>query len=333
MQILILTFMMLGCFLGAGFVSGREIASYFSRFGEYSILAIILAGILLFVLIYFFLWLSNRTNAFYKFIAFYFGKFGNIINVLFALSLFILTSSMIAGSMSIADAFHCSPYLFAILTIVCSYLIVVGNEKLISKINVILVPIIIITIVAVYGIEFDVNVGYGNLFLSLFQSVNYVLINIVTLGLYILQIGHKYSGRQKLFAAILTSGIITILMLICNSEIIGNNLVDDAMPMLTLSNNISSVLGILSGVMIWCALLTTIVSCVYLLANYLHSFIRNYKLCVFIILLAGLMCSVFGFSFIVNYIYAIIGVVGLVLVLTVAKKEKEIFIAKISKKN
>ena len=54
MKIIFMTVLILGSFLGAGFVSGREIASYFSVFGKYSWIGVIIAILLIFGLLYLF---------------------------------------------------------------------------------------------------------------------------------------------------------------------------------------------------------------------------------------------------------------------------------------
>jgi len=332
MKVLTLVFLIFGCFLGAGFVSGKEIATYFSKFGKFSPVAIIFAGILLFLLIYFFLRLSNKTNSFSKFILFYFGKYGLIINILFAICLFILTSSMLAGSITIAKVLNINHVILAFLTIIICYISVIGNENCLSKINLILMPAILVIMLIVCGMDFNFQGFDGNIFLSIISSGNYVLINIVTLGLFILEIGYKYTNKQKLLAALFSSIIICFFMFICNSAIINNNLLNASMPILELAQSKSLILSIITAIVVWCGLITTIISCVFLLANYLNNYINNYKITVALILISALICSNFGFDFMVNYIYSIIGLIGLFLVICILCKERETFVVKVSRK-
>ena len=332
MKVLTLIFMILGCFLGAGFVSGKEIATYFSKFGNYSVLAIIFAGVLFFLLIYLFLWLSNKTNSFSKFISFYFGKLSLIVNMLFALCLFILTSSMLAGSVSIAKTLSINQIAFSLITVLICFLSVIGNEKSLSKINLILMPLILIIMLMVCGVNFNFDNSEGNVFLSLLSSSNYILINIVTLGLFILEIGNKYTNKQKFLASLFSSIIICFFMLVSNSAIINNNLLDASLPILELAKLKGNLLSVITAIVIWCGLFTTIISCVFLLSNFVNKYVGNYKLTVGMILLLALLCSNFGFDFMVNYIYSIIGIIGLFFVVCILHREKETFIVKVSRK-
>ena len=54
--------MVLGCFFGAGLTSGKEIATYFSVFGKYSNLGVVLATACMFGLMYLFFRLSTKVN-------------------------------------------------------------------------------------------------------------------------------------------------------------------------------------------------------------------------------------------------------------------------------
>ena len=91
MKVFACVFMILGCFMGAGFVSGREVSAYFSKFGSCSVYSIILVTILLFVLILFFLLLSRKTDSFESFARLYFGRFHIIANWLLAFCVHVYT--------------------------------------------------------------------------------------------------------------------------------------------------------------------------------------------------------------------------------------------------
>ena len=89
MRVFSLVFMILGSLLGAGFVSGKEIATYFSTYGRFSVLGIFLLTILIFLLLIFFLSISNKVSSFREFVFKYFGKQGDFLNFLFAFTMLI----------------------------------------------------------------------------------------------------------------------------------------------------------------------------------------------------------------------------------------------------
>lgn len=324
MKMFSLVSMVLGCFLGAGFVSGREVASYFSLFGFNSIFGIILATFLLFVLIVLFFLLSYIADSFSKFINIYFGKGGCIINFLFAVSLLILISSMFAGAISLADTLNINKFLLLIITGISVYLVAIGNVKVLSRINNIVMPILILTLLVVticnnYCLEQTNN----NILLSLVSGSNYVFINIVTLGLFILEIGKHYTLKQKILGSLVSSLIIGVLLYLSNNAIIQYGLVDASMPLLELALQKNELLGKITSVAIWVGLFTTLVSCVVILSKYINKFVNNIMLSLVIAIISGIIFSNVGFGVIVSYVYSVIGLIGLVVVIRVIAKEKE----------
>ena len=322
MKVVFMIFMILGCFLGAGFVSGREIACYFSAFGKYSYIGIVLACVLMFFLIYMFFRLSKTTNTFDSFVCRYFGKSGAIINWLFALCLFILTSSMFAGSLAIAETINISKIIFALITAVACYFVVIGNVKIIEKISIILVPIIIVVMICICGFK-TFQFYDGDFFLSILSSSNYVFMNIVTLGLFVLETGHSYTKKQSIVVSLTCSIIVFVMLILCNNAIINFDLTQMSMPVLAMSTQKGFVPWIITAITIWIGLFTTIISCVFVLGNFLNKYVKNYKLTIFFTLLATLACSNFGFAFLVGYVYWIIGFVGVILVAKVIIQEKK----------
>ena len=320
--------MILGWFIGAGFVSGREIANYFSIFGKSSFISIYIAGILLFIFIYMFFRLSQKIQGFSNFVLKYFGKFGICINWLLVISLLILTSSMLAGSVVIAETIKINKFIFVIMTSFLCYIAVIGNIKALSKINLILVPIIIIVILTMCWGYADTKIQNGDIMLSIISGTNYVFINIVSLGLFILEVGKNYSRKECLIASILSTLIICLLIFVCNNAIITNNLTNYPMPLLTLSLQKNLICWIVSIVTIWSGLFTTITSSVFVLGNYINKYIKNYNITVILILFVSFLIGNLKFAFIVNYIYFIIGILGFIIISGVFIQEKKLFYLK-----
>lgn len=325
MKILKTTCLILGCFLGAGFVSGREIASYFSIFKGYSIIGIIIVMFLLFFLIKLFFALSKNTSTFSGFVNNYFGESGKVVNWMLALSLFILIGSMFAGSMALSKTINFNEFLFALMTGGACYFVVVGNLKLLENINFILVPIIILVLVFVCGLHNTLpsvnNAQFNDIILSMICSTNYVLMNIVTLGLLILETGGNYTKKEATIISIISSLVVCVLLFICNSAIIKYDVVSTALPVLTIATTKGFLVWAITALTIWIGLFTTIISCVFVLSRFLGNYIKNIKLNIIVILVTTMLFSMCGFVRIVSYIYWIIGGVGLILVFSVIHKK------------
>lgn len=324
MRVFSLVALLLGGFIGAGFASGREIANYFSLYQKYSNLSIILSCILLFLLLVVFLLLSGEFTSFKCFIDKYFGKVSWLVNLLFAGVLIIIISAMFAGTTALSDTLKINKFLVIIVTSLFTYFICLGNISLIDKINRFLVPLILAIIMYVCLQNFNVNFsGESSLVFSVISGFNYMFINIITLGMFIFEIGKKYTKKVKIWASVIVSMTICIVLLVFNNAIISRNLIDDLMPIITIAKDHNFIMQILIKITVWIALVTTLISNVYVLSNYMKNYIKNKHLNLLTIIVISSMLSMCGFDIIINYIYLFIGLIGFVIVLNVLLKEKE----------
>lgn len=314
--------LLLGSFLGAGFVSGREVASYFSRFGNHSYIAIIVSILLLFLLIIFFLMISQRVRSFSHFTKLYFGKISVIINVLMTICVLIINSSMLAGTMSLAESFSVNKYLFVVITIILAYFIVMGNTQSLSKVNLILIPFVLIILFITSSKCNLQNSLNGSVLLSVVSGCSYVFINIVSVGLLLIEIGHKYNKKEKLLVAIFSSLIIGCVLFVVNKAILANDLVLEMFPSLALARG-SHFLYPSMQLSIFFGLFTTLISNTYLLSSYINNFIKSKHMSILFSLLLSWFISTMGFGIIVGYIYWFIGGVGLLIVMGVICREKK----------
>lgn len=324
MRVFSLVFLILGCFLGAGFISGKEVAAYFSIFGKYSICGVIVLAILIFLLLIFFLNLSNKVDSFKSFVKVYFGNRAELLNFLFAFTMLIFIGSMMAGNYVLAESFKINKFVLILITLVLAYIFVNGKAKMLSAINSILMPIIICVLLY---LSFSLEWGVGNdssLPIALFSAVNYGLINIVPLGIFIIDIkGDRGLSKKEIFlVSLIVSVIVMLLLFVYNNSIILNDLVYSSMPILELAKGSGKILEVLTSVSLYLGMLTTLISCVFVLANYINGYLKNYKHSTMLSLFLGLIVSFFGFNTIVNYVYALIGLIGLYVVLSVIIKEK-----------
>ena len=305
--------LILGCFLGAGFVSGREIACYFSKFGNISYLSCVVCGVLFFVLIMFFFSVSRTVKSAREFMSVYFQKYSWIIEWLFAICLVIFVGSMIAGTASLAGGLGYNQLFVVLVTILLTYLVVCKNIQGISKINLILVPVLILSLSLTITHGEYVPSVCNNLVTAMLSSGAYVFINIVSLAFLIIEIGHKYSYRQQLVISIVSTVIIVGLLLGINYAIISNNLISSIMPNLVLSAR-NKLLYLVMQISIYIGLFTTLISNTFLLSEFVCKYIHKKSLAILISLLLGGIISICGFDNIVGFVYIFIGIVGIIIV-------------------
>lgn len=322
MKIVSLVFMILGCFLGAGFVSGKEVATYFSVFGKYSILGILILGVLIFLLLSFFLYLSNKVENFKEFIDKYFGKKSGILTFLFSFSMLIFIGSMFAGNLVLAENFYINKFILIIVTSFLTFVFVTGKSKRLSAINIFIMPIIIFVLIYLsFSLKWG-NYRSGNVGLSVFSSISYVFINIVPLGVFLIDLKFTLSKKEIVLTSLITTLVIVFLLTLYNNAIIINNISDMSMPIIVLANKGGTLLKILTFASLYLGLLTTLVSCVFVFSNYVNGYLNNYKHSTMLSIFLGLIISFFGFDAIVSYVYVLIGLIGFYLVFSVIVKEK-----------
>jgi hypothetical protein len=98
------------------------------------------------------------------------------------------------------------------------------------------------------------------------------------------------------------------------------------MPLIEISNYEGNFLRSIIIVFVWIGLFTTLTSSVYVLKNILSNIKISERMVVVFVLFGGLVFSYCRFEILVNYIYILIGIVGLYMVFKSYKKERELII-------
>lgn len=323
MKVLSAICMILGCFLGAGFVSGREIACYFSKFGYASVISCFFVGILFFVLICFFFLISNRVKNLSEFISYYFTKSSKFIEWLLIFCIVVLTGSMIAGVGAFADSLNYDKILILNITIILCFFIVMNNVKGLAKTNNFIVPFLVIILILSMDFCGSLFVDVGeNIVPCVIDGCVYVFINIISLGLLIIEIGHGFSKKEKIFISIVCSVVIMLLLFGLNFSIISNDFESYIMPNLELSKK-NNLLYFLMQVSVYLGLFTTLISNVFVLTNFMCKKIGSYILSLVCVLCVGIIVSFIGFERLIGCVYVVIGINGLGIVINAIKKESK----------
>ena len=90
---------------------------------------------------------------------------------------------------------------------------------------------------------------------------------------------------------------------------INNNLVNDIMPNLTLSQR-NKVLYVVMQISIYLGLFTTLISNVFLLSKFIEKYTKNLTMSIILSLMIGWLISLFGFYNIVGFVYIFIAIIG-----------------------
>lgn len=301
----------LGAFIGAGFCSGKEIFTYFARYGKISITLSLICGVLLCLLMWIFLVTGKYldTNK---------SKFGNtFLNMFSVIASLVIIASMLAGSVCVGINLNDNLVIIIyIATALLTFVICSKGFNGVDKVNLTLIPLIIIILLVTCLLSKGADdwVVGGNIVGGILSCLNYLSFNLLLIGMLLIKIAPRYSTKEIKWGTIFSSGIITLfLILICvtlnknSSQILSSD-----MPILSLAFSVSRGFGIVCGIVIWLGLLTTLISSTYATLNFMPKTKHNSLLYIVLILGVGAVISVMGFSFIVNYLYWIIGVMGIV---------------------
>lgn len=137
-----------GTVIGAGFATGREIVEFFTRFGSWGLLSILIAGILFIILGSKMMLLSIdiKARSFEQLNEYLFGKrLAHIINLILLAMLIGVSAVMLAGAEALfAEQLRYPRFTGMLLTIFLGLAVMAAGIKGVFAVNVIVVPMMIV---------------------------------------------------------------------------------------------------------------------------------------------------------------------------------------------
>ena len=317
-------FVIIGTIIGAGFASGKEIYLFFGKYGINGILGIMLSSIILGIIIYKTLIIAKNYNI---------STYKELINIMtdnnlmkqvikLLINIFLLISFfiMIAGfSAYFSQEFGLSTLLgSALITFLC-YITFLGNIERLIKANTLLIPILIlfIFILAIKESSLsqsELHITNSNLLLSISKSILYSSYNSILLIPIVLTL-YQYvkSKKQTFYIAGFTSLIISLLGIAIFSILlkINININDLELPAVYAANLVGKPYRIIYGFIILVSIYTSAISAGYgVLEEYINT--KYYSKIAFIMCTLAIAISHIGFSSLVNYLYPVFGIIGLI---------------------
>lgn len=297
-----------GTVIGSGFLSGKEIVVFFSRFGLMSFPCIVLAFFLFWALFYFFL--THGQGAIERLKV---SKFSNLINILICLT---LSSAMFAGSIDLVSftgiAFSCL-VLFIILA--CCYYIIRNGIGSLEKLNLLLVPLMVVLLIVCVGkllVKGQLEAGvYSFSYVGIFYSIMYVFLNCSNSGLVIAHVGSGLTRKQKARVSFFSALVLCVILLLANIVLLENNTVfAEDMPLLALfAGGTKTVMQVV--ILFGCV--TTLFSLVYSVSQSLRGLFKSRLMVYSLSVVVPLVISFLGFGPIVSYLYPVTSVLGIAL--------------------
>ncbi|RAL21846.1 hypothetical protein [Thermoflavimicrobium daqui] len=320
-------FTYIGTVIGAGFASGQEMLQFFSVYGKYSYLGIMIST-------FFFAWLGVRmmvigarlgADSYQEFNRFLFGKrLGEWMNHLVTIMLFGVTVAMLAGTGALFEeqlglSFHLGVW----LSIIFAYWFNLRGLDGILSVNTFVVPFMLgfMLFVVWMGLQQgEVGPLWEKLPIRaephwLIATISYIAFNLVLSQSVLVPLGASIRDEVILRWGGWIGAIGLGIMMLIGNMVIQWHLEEVLLakiPMGWVIAEIGKGIQLLFLLLVWGEILTTLIGDVYGLAASLRKWvsIRTTWLITGIFLLAYLLSFV-GFSNLVRYLYPLFGYCGL----------------------
>ena len=295
-----------GTAIGAGFSSGREIALFF---GKSSPLNVAISSIFMSLICALFL-IAGKKRLIPK------GKIVNL-GIFFAAS--VSLCAMLAGGDFVMQSMTGIPLAFGLaMTVLGGIIVVLGIEK-IRLLNTIVVPLIVLCISIVF---FKLPTPQSSLTFTLSKPILYSGLDVLLGGVIVSEEGENLSYKE-IFASCLMICVFLFGMLFMLQTVVLSDTNGSLMPTLAVSEILH--LKFACGVLIAGAIFTTLVSSLKIVSDRTSSFLSRTKklsvlgdekhkaFVVFFCLLIAYPLSFFGFDNIVDTLYPVNSVLGVIL--------------------
>ncbi|MDN6286261.1 MAG: hypothetical protein L0J62_11330 [Corynebacterium casei] len=316
--------------VGAGFATGQEVVQYFTSFGINGVWGIIIAGVIMTIAGTVFLQLgsyfhASEHNAVFRKVTH--PIVSKLLDIAVIFTLFAVGFVMLAGAGSnMAQQFGWPAWVGSTLMLVLVLVTGLLDVDKVSNVIGLLTPTIIIAVIAlliytlmnmpenageVIDIASQTEAPIGNWLLSAVNDNGLALILAVSMSLVIGgdHIRPREAGWGGVTYAILLG--ISGFVLLMGADKIG----DSDVPMLVLVNEMGSTAGFLMAIVIFLMSFNTAIGMFYALGKRLASGRENRTYPIFVVgTLAGYGMSFFGFTTLMNYVYPILGYMGMFMV-------------------
>ena len=331
-------FAYVGIVVGAGFSTGQEVMQFFTPYGLWSYIGVLISGLILGFIgrqvakIGTAFEATNHEST----LKYLFGeKFSKIFDYILVFFLFGIAVTMIAGSGStFQESFGIPTWLGAlIMTIVIYLTLLLDFNKIVSALGIVTPFLIIMVIlIAVYYLfagsvplnEVNSTVDKTSVFWGIVRGLMYGGLAFAVGFSTVVAIGGDASKRKISGGGATFGGVIyTILLALINFALQSEypKIKDVEIPTLTLANAIHPWIGLVLTVIMLTVMYNTILGlCYSFAARFTEPYSKNYHIFIIIMMIAAFILSFVGFADLINFLYNIMGVVGLFIVVAVLIK-------------
>ncbi|WP_185967216.1 MULTISPECIES: hypothetical protein [unclassified Corynebacterium] len=329
-----------GLLVGAGFASGQETIQYFVSFGVGGIWGVLLASFIMTLAGTVFLQLgsyfqANEHNAVFSSVAH--PVVAKILDYAVIFTLFCIGFVMLAGAGSnLNQQFGLAPWIGSLIMLILVMVVGMFDVDKVSAVIGMLTPLIVVAVlfVGAYSLMHlpdsfsevthaaeQVASPLPNWWISALNYSGLALILAVSMSLVIG--GDNLNPREAGIGGLIGGAMYSVMMAIAFFSLLVNitAISDSDMPMLAIVDSVHPILGIIMAIIVYLMIFNTAIGMFYALGKRLSARRpQNYRLIFILGCLVGYAISFVGFKTLMQYVYPILGYMGIatVVVLVIA---------------
>ncbi len=301
----VVSMVLTGAFIGAGFASGQELLQYFGIFGKYAIFGVSISCVLLSFFVYCvadnIVWMGEKE---------YINELCSCkwMNSALECYMLLIFSAMITAFGETLEQIWNFPKMYGVVIIdLVTCVILCFGAKGIINFNSIVTPLIIVGIVFSFFVSNSKEVFLNNNFVT--SAIVYTSYNIVSTPFVLVEFKDTMkTAKSKIMCSVMFGGIIFILA-VCMLGVLKNADANVAVPLLSVVDGKYTVAIV---VVLALSMVTTAVSNGY---GFVENISINKNITILFLGIFGVVFSILDFSYIVGNLYSLFGFLGFYIIM------------------
>lgn len=326
-------FVIIGSIIGAGFASGQEIYLFFNSYGTIGIIGVIISCLLTTLIIYKVISIveNKSVHTYFEFLEVLNPnkKRNKVIKIIIQCFLLISFYIMVAGFCAyFKQEFDIPMYISAIVIAILCYITFANDTKGIVSINTILIPFLALFIIYLGIKNTSFTVGYfeNNIITYklgfIFSSVLYASYNSILLIPILIDLPNHINIKDTVKQSSILCGIILSTLGICLFLLLlrGSGYIQNIeLPMIQITKEFGNMYPVIYGIVIIIAIFTSAIASGYGFLKNVSQEEKKYKKIMLLVCASSILIAPLGFSNLVNLLYPIFGILGLVQIYSIFK--------------
>jgi uncharacterized membrane protein YkvI len=324
-----------GTVVGAGFATGKEIMAFFTRFGLFGLLSILIAGLLFIILGTKMMLLSidMKANSFEQLSVYLFGKrLAKIVNILLLAMLVGVCAVMLSGAEALfAEQLHFPAFIGMLATIACGLAVTAAGVKGLFAVNVIVVPMMIFFNAAILFDVFSAGgfhellktEGGGDGWRAVLSAFSYAGFNLALAQAVLVPLAAEIKDRQTVKRGGVMGGAFLTMLLIsghlCLSALDDPGAYDIPMAVIVLQS--AGSLYVSYVILIYGEIFTTLIGNAYGLERQLQRYVQVPRMALVLLLyMAIFFISLVKYGTLLAFLYPLFGYMSMIFLLMLVFK-------------